>query len=310
MAIGDRIHDFRGRYGFLNIPMFVARRKNSELSAGAKLLYGVMAEDWATTPRGKDSECEKPVDELAKEIGFSPRQTQRFIAELKRTRLVGVITQRYVQGETPQPNKYFPKEHEWEDFYQKTPQESEDADGTRAEDADGTRAEDADGAHDSKSIINQEQKHEKGRQNTIGVKKHVGDSDDLCGNSVDDQVFGSEKLVPSQEQADLLNFKDGDEPADMFLRKYHDLCPHRDPFVKIRGNLKEIRDVRSRIDNTIRKVGGIDQAVKYLHDVFNPTPERDPPRSVLQALYYISSDLKKSEKKRVADSWKDYKEPQ
>ena len=295
MAIGDRIWNYRGTYGFLNTPIWLARRKNDEVAAGSKLLYGVLGEDWATTPHGSPPMSEKSLTELSEGIGFSERQTKRFLRQLKDLKLIEVEERRYTKRRLPLPNRYYPLEHVWEGFYQrgKSPHRAEDAEGPRAEDTRDTRSEDAEGPHDSKNkhheILDSEPENPQGHTYEGTVQKSGTDKSSRAAPS-------QSKPARTQSQEDTgksilhhyynidLNLKGGS--VCQFLNAYKE---HNSDLLAHLGRIgyERVDDALWAVTDFIDHCGGnVEDAIEWLHQAFEGLYNGKAPETLHQAVVY------------------------
>ena len=88
------------------IPNWLLRRKNKEVSLGAKVVYGRLCQH-----AGKNGDCFPKQKTLAKECGMSVRQISRYLGELKRLELIDIW--RYGKKRS---NRYKFLEHPWVEY--------------------------------------------------------------------------------------------------------------------------------------------------------------------------------------------------
>jgi hypothetical protein len=98
MQVGQPFNPFKLFTGIF-IPEGLVRAK--AISPGAKLAYGRLARY-----AGQKGQCYPAVDTLAAEIGVGSRQTQRYIGELEREKLIRRVS-RFSERDNAQSSNFF-----------------------------------------------------------------------------------------------------------------------------------------------------------------------------------------------------------
>ena len=101
--IGQPIRPFKRWYGAI-VPDWLMERKSTEISQGAKLAYGKLAQR-----AGKNGKAFPSEAKLAEDLGVSKSKVKRYLVELRDSGLI-----RYKQRGLNQSNDYEFLSHEWQ----------------------------------------------------------------------------------------------------------------------------------------------------------------------------------------------------
>jgi DNA-binding transcriptional ArsR family regulator len=97
-----RINPYKMFHGSF-IPEWLEERPISEISIGAKLIYARLCRY-----SGKKGDCKPKVESIAKTTGIGKRQVEKYIAELKKLKLIEAV-----RVGRKCANRYFFLEHKW-----------------------------------------------------------------------------------------------------------------------------------------------------------------------------------------------------